>query len=116
MESNVNHESLQRHLRNLEQEMYEVIHRYIALMMKENPEKKDLSDLGELEYFLIAMDARIRHISYILEQELFGTSMERLLQMKNKAKAGNLIAKLKYDEMRKGFQDSLNAGVIFSLN
>lgn len=116
MKSNVNNENLLRHLSNLERALTEVIPKYLELVGKDKLNKQELSELGELEYFLMDIDSRIKHITQMLEQQLYGSTMERMLKMKDKARSGSLTAKLKYDEMRKSFQEMLTSGVIFEWN
>ncbi len=116
MNSNVNNENLHRHLYNLELALVEIIPQYIALLNKEKLNKKDLLRLGDLEYLLFDINSRIKHISSLLQQELFGTSLDQLFKMKNLAKKGSLHSKLKYDELRKGYQVLLKNGSIFDWN
>ena len=116
MKPNVNNENLLRHLSNLELALTDVIPKYLELVARDKLNKQELTELGELEYFLMEIDSRIKQITQMLEQQLYGSTMERMLTMKAKARSGSMTAKLKYDEMRKNFQEMLSSGVIFEWN
>lgn len=97
----VNHE-LEQFLTTLRS----LIPRYSELVGKQELSEEELTELGELEYFLIEVNARISDLKMVLDHDLFGLSLDRYYQLKEKARNGDVSAKLKMDRMRETFNES----------
>jgi hypothetical protein len=94
----------------------EVLPRYALLLKKTNLSADELTELGEMEYFLIEVNAKIAEIKKVLSHDLFGLSIDLYYQIKAKAKTGDVKAKIKMDKMRDTFNESLKTEAIIHWN
>ncbi len=90
--------------------------RYSQLLNKEKLIPNELSELGEIEHFLIEINGKISEIKNKLEHDLFGHSLDIYYKLKEKAKSGDLNAKLKLDKLREKFDESLKGETIMIWN
>lgn len=90
--------------------------RYNKLLAKRELSPDELSELGELEHFLIGVNGRISAIKHLLEQDVFGHSLQQYYKEKQKATKGDLNALKKFEKLRKSFSDSLQDGDIVNWN
>ncbi len=94
----------------------ELLPYYSSLLKKENLSNLELTELGEIEHFLIEVNGKISAIKNSLEQDLFGHSLDIYYKLKLKAKNGDFAAKAKLDRLRETFEDSFSSGSIINWN
>jgi hypothetical protein len=105
-------EELEKFMRLLE----ELLPHYHHLLKKEPLSSDELKRLGEIEHYLIGVNAKILEIKKRLEQDLFGQSLDVYYKTKKDAIDGNPHAKLKLERMRDSFAEALQGGEIFNFN
>jgi len=111
-----NKEELNRDLDQFVHTLNELLPRYSALLSKANISKAELSELGEIEHFLIEVNHKISDLKHQLEQDLFGHSLDTYFKLKAKAKMGDKTAQLKIDRLKTSFEESLRAGNVVNWN
>lgn len=111
-----NKELLNKELERFASILEKVLPHYSALLKKEHLSNPELTELGEIEYFLIEVNGKISALKSMLEQDLFGHSLDIYYKLKLKAKAGDISAKAKLDLLRETFQDSFTAGSMINWN
>ncbi len=94
----------------------DLLPQYHALLGKEPLSKEELQLLGEIEHYLLGVNAKIIELKKQLEQDLFGESINTYYQLKNQAIEGNPSSKLKLEKMRDAFSQALNSGEIINYN
>jgi hypothetical protein len=94
----------------------ELLPHYHHLLKKEELSTEELKRLGEIEHYLIGVNAKIMDIKKKLEQDLFGQSLDTYYRLKDDARAGNPHAKLKLERMRDSFLVALNSGEVVNFN
>jgi hypothetical protein len=52
----------------------------------------------------------------MLEQDLFGYSLDTFYKLKNKANSGDLLSKRKVENLRENFEKLLKDGILFNMN
>jgi len=108
-------------------ELDEELERFIALLNQLLPhyhfllKKDDLNDdelnrLGEIEHYLIGVNAKIMEIKGKLEQDLFGQSLDTYYRLKDSAYGGDAKSKLKLEKMRETFSEALKSGDLINYN
>ncbi len=105
-------EELEKFMRLLE----ELLPHYHYLLKKKNLSQDELTRLGEMEHYLIGVNAKILEIKKRLEQDLFGQSLHTYYKTKMEAYSGNPQAKLKLERMRDAFAEALKTGEIMNFN
>lgn len=90
--------------------------RYTELIQKQNISNLELKELGDLEYFLIEINAKITDLKKQLDHDLFGLSLDLYYKLKQKAIQGDIKAARKIVIMRKAFDKSLKGSDIFNWN
>jgi hypothetical protein len=81
-----------------------------------NPTEEQLVELGELEHFLIGVTARVTDLKQILDQDVFGQSLDVYFKLKEKASRGDEQASKKLNRLRDTFHRSINEGGIIHWN
>jgi hypothetical protein len=109
-------DALNRELEQFTNKLNEVLPRYSVLLKKRDVSPEELSELGELEHFLIELNYKISEIKNRLEQDLFGHSLATYFELKQKSAEGDHDANIKMDRMREVFQSSLQSGSIINWN
>lgn len=94
----------------------EILPRYVALMKKSDSNEAELKELGEIEHFLIEVNAKIATIKNKLDQDLFGETMDLYYQVKKKASTGDLQAKEHLSKLRSSLRDSIQGDTFFNWN
>lgn len=94
----------------------EMLPRYSELLRREDLSNEELSELGEIEYFLIEVNAKIAELKKLLEHDLFGLSIDLYYQTKAKAMTGDAKAMMKLEKMRETFNNSLKTEKIIHWN
>lgn len=90
--------------------------RYSDLLKDDHLSDEELKELGEMEHFLIGVNARVTEIKQLLEQDVFGHSIDFYYKLKEDAIKGNEFAQRKMEKMRNTFNESLKAGGIILWN
>lgn len=94
----------------------EILPRYVALMQKSDSSDAEIKELGEIEHFLIEVNAKIAAIKNKLDQDLFGETMDLYYQVKKKASTGDQKAKEHLDKLRASLRDSIKGDTFFNWN
>ena len=94
----------------------EILPRYIALMKSEEIDDNEAKELGEIEHFLIEINAKIAEIKSKLDHDLFGETMSEYYKVKEKAAGGDKIAIKKLAKLRDAFSESIKGDVFFNWN
>jgi hypothetical protein len=94
----------------------ELLPRYSQLLEKKSISPTELTELGDLEYYLIEVNAKITAIKNMLEQDLFGYSLDTFYKLKSKANSGDLLSKRKVENLRENFEKLLKDGILFNMN
>lgn len=94
----------------------ELLPRYSLLLKKDNLSKKELKELGDIEHYLIEVTSKITAIKEMLEEDLFGHSLDIYYKLKKKAVSGDQAAKAKLERMRQTFEESFKGDKIFNWN
>lgn len=90
--------------------------RYTDLIKKQDISEAELKELGDLEYLLIEINAKIAEVKKQLDHDLFGLSLDLYYKLKHQAKCGDLKAAKKIIIMRKAFDKSLKGNEIINWN
>lgn len=90
--------------------------RYSSLLEDKKLSSDELTELGEIEHFLIGVTARVTEIKDLLEQDVFGHSLDFYYKLKPKALAGDLDAMKKINKLRDTFNEGLKTGNIIIWN
>lgn len=93
-----------------------ILPRYSFLLKQEELSDDDISELGEIEYFLIEISGKIHQAKRMLDNDLFGLSLDLYYKLKQRAKIGDIKAKKKLDQMRETFKESLKGETIILWN
>lgn len=109
-------EELNRELKRFMAILDELLPRYSLLLEKKNISQEEVTELGDIEHYLIEVNSKITGIKSMLEQDLFGHSLDVYYKLKAKAKAGDQVAKVKFERMKISFEESLKSGNILIWN
>jgi hypothetical protein len=96
--------------------LHKVLPRYVELIRKTNISKKENTELGELEHYLIEVNGKIAEIKSRLDQILFGETIDVYYEMKEKALNGDPLAKIRFDMLRTVLSDSIKDETFFNWN
>ncbi len=108
--------AIQRELDRFIDLMEVLLPRYNNLMRIDQPSEEQLVELGELEHFLIGVSARVTNLKQILDQDVFGQSLDVYFKLKQKAALGDEKALKKLNRLRETFHRSINEGGIIQWN
>jgi len=109
-------DELNRELKKLVEQLNEMLPRYTVLINKSDITKDELSELGEIEHFLIGLNSKIGEIKERLQQDLFGHTLDRYYKLKTAARKGDIDAKLLVERLKGIFQEHLEKGMIINWN
>jgi DNA repair exonuclease SbcCD ATPase subunit len=109
-------EDLNRELKKLVGTLNEMLPRYTLLLNKTVLSRDEIEELGEIEHFLIGLNAKISDIKERLQQDLFGHTLDRYYKLKPAAESGDQDARAKIDRLRKVFEEQLDKGQIINWN
>lgn len=116
MDFNQNRDAINKELEQFIQLLNKTLPRYSNLLKKQTINATELKELGEIEYFLIEVNAKITEIKKMLEHDLFGHSLDLYYKMKHRAAKGDLVASQKLEIMRDSFNESLKGDTIVNWN
>ncbi len=111
-----NKDDLNRELEQFISTLNTLLPRYSLLLKKPRLNTVEVKELGEIEHFLIEINAKITEIKNMLEHDLFGHSIDYYYQIKRKAKNGDFEAKLKLEKLREAFNESLKGDTLVNWN
>jgi hypothetical protein len=92
-----------------------ILPQYHLLLKRTDLSKEELKNLGDIEHYLIGVNAKIMEIKGKLEQDLFGQSLHVYYSLKE-AKNGDPTSKLKLEKMREAFVEALESGDVMNYN
>jgi len=93
-----------------------ILPHYHLLLKRQDLNNEELKELGEIEHYLLGVNAKIMGIKGKLEHNLFGRSLHVYYSLKADAKSGNPTSKLKLEKMRKAFVQALESGDVMNYN
>lgn len=94
----------------------EILPRYVLLVRKEDCSAEELTELGEIEHYLIEVNSKIANIKNRLDQDLFGETMDLYYKVKAEAEKGNVKAKKKFDQLKASLHASIKGDMFFNWN
>lgn len=94
----------------------EILPRYISLMKKKSISLEEEKELGEIEHFLIEINAKVTEIKMKLDQDLFGETMNLFYKVKEEAKKGDAAAEKRVNKMREVFLYSIRGDEAYFWN
>ena len=107
---------LDRELEQFIKLLNKILPHYQQLLKRKDLSTEELKELGDIEHYLIGLNAKIMEVKGRLEQDLFGNSLHVYYMTKNGAKNGDPILKLKLEKMREAFVASLQSGEVVNYN
>jgi hypothetical protein len=116
MDFNENKKTLSRELEHFLGVLNELLPRYSTLIKRDNINTLELKELGEIEHFLIEVNSKITEIKDLLDQNLFGHSLDLYYKFKEKAKKGDVNAQQKLERLREFFNESLKSEIMVNWN
>jgi hypothetical protein len=93
-----------------------ILPKYHLLLKRTDLSNLELKELGDIEHYLIGVNAKIMEIKGKLEQDLFGQSLHVYYSLKLEAKNGDPNSKLKLEKMREAFVKALESGDVMNYN
>jgi hypothetical protein len=111
-----NKENLDKELEQFISTLKSLLPRYSALLKSKKLTTAETKELGEIEHFLIEINAKITEIKNMLDHDLFGHSLDQYYELKEKAKAGDIDARVKLEALREAFKESLKGDTLFNWN
>ncbi len=111
-----NKKALDKELERFMGLLNDLLPQYHQLLQKNDLSKDELSELGEIEHYLMGINAKIVEIKSKLEQDLFGQSLDIYYELKRKAMDGDASARLKLESMRGAFAEALESGDVINYN
>jgi hypothetical protein len=111
-----NKRELDKELERFVSLLNQLLPHYHTLLKKKELTSDELQRLGDIEHYLLGVNAKILDIKDKLEQDLFGQSLDTYYKLKEYAKNGDVQAKVKLEKMRESFNEALNAGDIVNFN
>ncbi len=116
MDFNQNKKTLNRELEQFSGILNELLPRYNKLINQTNINAIELKELGDIEHFLLEVTAKITALKDLLDQNLFGHSLDLYYKYKEKALRGDISAHLKLERLRDFFEESLKKEIFISWN
>ncbi len=116
MDFNQNRDAINKELEQFIELLNKTLPRYSTLLKKQKISSLELKELGDIEYFLIGVNAKITEIKKMLEHDLFGHSLDLYYKLKLRAARGDADAQMKFEMMRDAFNESLKGDTIINWN
>ena len=108
--------AIQRELDRFIDMLSVLLPRYSKLLKRDNLNEQELHELGEIEHFLIGVNGRISEIKQLLEEDVFGHSIDYYYKLKHKALKGDESAARKMLKLKEAFTESLQGGTMIHWN
>jgi hypothetical protein len=109
-------DEINKELEKFIETLNEILPRYSSLLKKPDITQDEIKELGEIEHFLIEINGKISEIKHMLENDLFGHSIDYYYKLKAKAIGGDIEAKAKLDRLRDVFNESLKGDTLMIWN
>jgi hypothetical protein len=109
-------ENLNRELEQFISTLNSLLPRYTFLLKKPILNTEEVKELGQMEHFLIEINAKITAVKNILEHDVFGHSIDYYYQIKRLAQEGDFEAKLKLEKLREAFNERLKGDTLVNWN
>jgi len=87
----------------------DLLPRYDYLVGKTDLSKDELKELGEVEYLLLDLNAKISSIKSELDQHLFGNFLDSYYKLKHQAKDGDIKTVMKLAHLKSFFNEVLTS-------
>lgn len=116
MNFNRHKELLNKELDQFNAILSELLPRYIFLIRKKDTSEDETRELGEIEHFLIEVNAKIAAIKHKLDHDLFGETMDIYYKVKAEALKGNPVAKQRLEKLRVSLSESIQGDLFFNWN
>jgi len=116
MDFRANKDALNKELEHFISLLEKMLPHYAVLLRKSDITAIELKELGDIEHFLIDVNAKISVIKGKLEQDLFGHSLDTYYKLKAKASKGDEVSAAKLKTMREIFEESLEGGSLINWN
>ncbi len=94
----------------------DVLPRYSSLLRKKDMSHEEVTELGELEHYLIELNTKILDIKNKIQNDLFGQTIDTYYRLKIKAENGDEVAKSQMRKLKRIYLDALVAGSIICWN
>lgn len=107
---------LDKELEQFNKLLNKILPQYHSLLKRTDLNNAELKELGDIEHYLIGVNAKIMEIKGKLEQDLFGQSLHVYYSLKENAKNGDPSSKLKLEKMREVFVVALESGGVVNYN
>jgi len=116
MDFNQNKKTLSRELEQFSEILNQLLPRYTKLITTSKITTEQLKELGDIEHFLLDVTAKITELKHLLDQNLFGHSLDLYYKYKEKASLGDVSAQLKLERLRNFFTESLKSKSFINWN
>jgi len=90
-------------------QLNDLLLRYDYLVGKADLSKDELKELGEVEYLLLDLNAKISSIKSDLDQHLFGNFLDIYYKLKGEASNGDIKAGMKLTKLKSFFGEVLSS-------
>ncbi len=94
----------------------DILPRYSSLLRKKDMSHEEVTELGELEHYLIELNTKILDIKNKIQNDLFGQTIDTYYRLKIKAENGDEVAKSQMRKLKRIYLDALVAGSIICWN
>jgi hypothetical protein len=116
MESDEQKRRLNKELDEFNFVLSQILPRYLELIKKENISPEEEKELSNTEHSLLEINTKVAEIKSMLDQDLFGETINLYYRVKGKAKTGDLNSKLHLDQLRIKFQTLMEGDYFFNWN
>ncbi len=90
-------------------QLNDLLPRYEYLVRKKELSNQELKELGEVEYLLLDLNAKISAIKNDLDHQLFGNFLDSYYRLKQKVKSGDIKSDKKLMQLKTLYGDILNS-------
>ena len=109
-------QEMDREIERFMELLNDILPRYSSLLRKKDMSHDEVTELGELEHYLIEINAKILDIKNKIQNDLFGQTIDTYYRLKIKAKNGDEVAKSQIRKLKRIYMDALIAGSIICWN
>ena len=109
-------QEMNREIERFMELLNDILPRYSSLLRKKDMSHEEVTELGELEHYLIEINAKILDIKNKIQNDLFGQTIDTYYRLKIKAKNGDEVAKSQIRKLKRIYMDALIAGSIICWN
>jgi hypothetical protein len=98
---------MDKELSNFSIALNQLLEKYARMLKSKDLSEIELTELGNIEHFLIDLNVKISTLKRTLSHDLFGLSIDRYYKIKEKALLGDVRAQQKLAVMRASFGEVL---------